>query len=43
MVLTFPYPYLIIGLEDGVLGPGGIRGRVQGVGQIVWVNTRPMV
>ena len=26
------YPYLIIGWEDEVLGPGGIWGRVQGVG-----------
>ena len=26
------YPYLIIGWEDGVLGPGGIWGQVQGVG-----------
>ena len=30
------HPYLIIGWEDGVLGPGGIWGRVQGVGSDHW-------
>ena len=30
------YPYLIIGWEDEVLGPGGIWGRVQGVGSDHW-------
>ena len=29
-------PYLIIGWEDGVLGPGGIWGQVQGVGSNHW-------
>ena len=32
----FSYPYLIIGWEDEVLGPGGIWGRVQGVGSDHW-------
>ena len=30
------YPYLIIGWEREVLGPGGIWGRVQGVGSDHW-------
>ena len=30
------YPYLIIGWGDEVLGPGGIWGRVQGVGSHHW-------
>ena len=29
-------PYLIIGWEREVLGPGGIWGRVQGVGSDPW-------
>ena len=29
-------PYLITGWERGVLGPGGIWGRVQGVGSDPW-------
>ena len=35
-ILTQTHPYLIIGWEDEVLGPGGIRGRVQGVGSDHW-------
>ena len=27
----------------GGLAPRGIWGRVQGVGQVAWVNTRPLV
>ena len=29
-------PYLIIEWEGGVVGPGGIWGRVQGVGSDHW-------
>ena len=32
-------PYLIIGWEGDVVGPGGIWGRVQGVGPTLWVLT----
>ena len=36
------YHYLIIEWEDEVLGPGGIWGRVQGVGSDPWgTNSQP--
>ena len=36
-------PFLIIESWGGGLGPRGIWGGVQGVGQVAWVNTRPLV
>ena len=37
------HPFLIIESWGGGLGPRGIRGRVQGVGLMSCVNTRPLV
>ena len=36
LLTTITHPYLIIGWEDEVLGPGDIWGRVQGVGSDHW-------
>ena len=42
-VTSCVHPFLIIGSQGGGLGPRGIWGRVQSVGQVAWVNTRPLV
>ena len=37
------HPFLIIGSQGGGLGSRGIWGWVQSVGQVAWVNSRPLV
>ena len=43
MLYVSLYHYIMDGSKRGEIAPRGIRSQVQGVGQIGWVNTRPLI